>query len=145
LAEKGLLHQLKIVKSEEMQAAGMSVPVDIEELSISDDEYSRILIKAYESKFGELSPVSPEGDQPAAADGEVAPVLVAGAKQRLIKSMPVDESSLQELARKRAMVINEYLIQQGGIQDKQILLEDFEITDSSGGDNMHIDLTLSGI
>jgi len=145
LSEKELLHQLKIVKSEEMQAAGMPVPADIEELSISDDEYSRILIEAYKARFEELPRVSPEGGPHSEeADGKVAPVLIAGAKQRLVKSMPVDESALQELARKRAMVIKEYLVQQAGIQDQQVLLADIEISDSSGDDNIRTDLTLSG-
>jgi len=145
MAEEELLHQLKIMKSQEMQVAGKSVPEKIEVISISDQEYPQLLIKAYEARFGELPGASAKEDQKAdTGDGKVSPVLIAEAKQRLIKSMPVDAATLEALARERAAVIKGYLVQEGGLKDQQVPLADIEVVEGSGEDRMHNTLTLSG-
>jgi hypothetical protein len=146
LAERELLSQLKIKKYEEVRTAGMPVPAQAQDISLSDDEYDRLLTKAYEDRFGEHVRVLPADDQKSSVDdGKVAPDSAIAVKQRLIENIPIAETALRELARKRAMQIKDYMVQDGGIPDKQVFTVDIEIADGSDGDTIRTNLTLSGI
>jgi len=145
LAEKELLHQLKIERSQELKMAGRPVPENIEDVPVPDEAYSRLVIKVYEARFGELPDASAKEDQKSAAgDGSVSPVVIAEAKQRLIRSMPIDTSTLEALARERGMAIKGYLVQEGGLKDGQVPLGEIEVVEGSSQDRMHNSLTLSG-
>jgi hypothetical protein len=146
LAEKELLLQLKKKEYEEMRNAAMPVPAQAQVISLSDDEYDRLLIQAYEDRFGEHVRVLPADDQKSSADdGKVAPDSAIAVKQRLVEGIPIAETALRELARKRAMQIKDYMVQKGGIPDKQVFTVDIEIADGSDGDTIRTNLTLSGI
>ena len=144
LAEKELLNQLKETRKTEMQKAGLTVPARTEDLTLSEDEYNDILIKAYEDRFGEDPRTLLSEEQKLSDDQTLIPVLVSKAKQRLIQNMSVSQTALRELARNRAMQIKKVLVQEGGIQDEQVFLADIEIADGSGGDSVHTQLTLTG-
>jgi len=111
----------------------------------SGEAYSRLVIKVYEARFGELPDASAKEDQKSAAgDGSVSPVVIAEAKQRLIRSMPIDTSTLEALARERGMAIKGYRVQEGGLKDGQVPLGEIEVVEGSSQDRMHNSLTLSG-
>ncbi|MBE9582003.1 MAG: DUF748 domain-containing protein [Proteobacteria bacterium] len=139
LAEAELLSQLKRAKLEELGAAGLPVPARTEDISLSDDDYARLITQAYVDKFGE-HPKTPPSEPPKIEPG----VLIATAKQRLIENMPVDETSLRHLAQERARQIKGHLIQKGEIPDERVFIVKVEIGRASNGDTIRTNLTLSG-
>ncbi|MBN1841943.1 MAG: DUF748 domain-containing protein [Deltaproteobacteria bacterium] len=167
LAEAQLLSQLKHARLEELRAAGVQGPVHAEEVSLSDDDHSRLITQAYVDRFAERPEAlftvksgasatdeavasgalesSPETDGQPAKRPPIEPrVLIAAAKQRLIRNMAVDEIALRRLAQERARQIKGHLIQQGEIPDERVFMIEVEIDGASDGDAIRSNLTLSG-
>ena len=144
LAENKLLLQLKEAKRNEMQADGLTVPARLEDLTLSEDEYNGMLIRAYEDRFGQHPRTLLSEEQKLSDDQTHIPIFVSKARQRLIQDVSVSQTALRELARNRAMQIKKVLVQEGGIRDEQVFLADIEIADGSGGDSVHTQLTLTG-
>lgn len=157
LAEAELLSQLKRAKLEELGAAELPVSDRTEDISLTDDDYVRLITQAYVARFGEhpktlfgieseTSQPSPEADAEPAEPPQIEPgVLIATAKQRLIEDMPVDESSLWPLAQERARQIKGHLIQKGEIPDERVFMVEVEIDYASDGDTIRTNFTLLGI
>ncbi len=139
LAEKELLNQLKNKKHGKMQKNH----AELEDISLSDDEYTKMLVKAYKDKFGGHPRAFISDNEKNSVDSkDGTPIFIIAAKQRLIESMFVDEILLSELAKKRAMQIKDYLIQQAGIPKEQVFMVDIDIAYNSEGDNVRMNLTL---
>lgn len=167
LAEAELLKQLRHVKLKELQAARVQVPAQAEEISLSEDDYARLVIQAYEKRFGK-HPRALFGmkGEPPAKEGRVAPdagqspptvptktkeasaidpaVVVTAAKKRLIDGIAIDETRVRALAQDRAKQIKDYLIGKGQIQEERLVVVGLELDGSPDGNAVRADLGLSG-
>ena len=145
LAEAELLSQVKRSKLKELEAAKLLAPARAEEILLSEDDYARLITQVYVDRFGEHPKTLFVSDaQPAKPPDIESRVLIAAAKQRLIESMPVDETSLRRLAQERARRIKGHLIEKGEIPDKQVFIVQVEVGRASDGDAIRTNLTLSG-
>lgn len=153
LAEAELLRRLKGFKMDEMRAAGQPVPADIGKFILIDEDYNRLLIQAYENTFGEhpkkrfgaeSKTIDPdkktkiEADKSSSADSAKpsptdieSKMLIARAKERLIKEISVDDAKLNQLARLRSKQIRNYLIEKGKISDQRLFNLDVEISETA--------------
>jgi hypothetical protein len=166
LAESALLDQLKQAKLKEMQAAGKQAPAQAKDVSLSDDDYARLITQAYEKRFGkhpsallgmkvetsaketqapadagQSAPASPA--KPAQAQAADPQVVIAMAKKRLIEDMGIDDTRLRILAQERAKQIKGYLLEKGKIPEEQLFIVDVELGGSSDGDTVRANLSLS--
>lgn len=166
LAEAELVRQLKRSRLEEMRAAGVQVPARADDVSLSDEDFSRLVIQAYVDRFGKHpDTLFATESKTFAKDGSAAPgagqpspsvdsgpkerpieprILVAAAKKRLVQDMPVNETRLRRLAQDRARQIKDHLIEKGGIPDERVFMVDVEIDDVPDGYTVRTHLTLSG-
>lgn len=167
LAEAELLNQLKRTRLEELRTSGKPVPTGADDIALSDDDYARLVIQVYMERFGEHPKAlftkeseesakdkgaSSEADQslPGTAAKPLGPqpidrgVLIAAAKQQLIENIPVDESSLRQLAQERAKQIKGHLVEKGEIPDERVFIVEVEISPASEGETMRTNLMLSG-
>jgi hypothetical protein len=146
LAEAELLSQLKRAKLKELGAAELPVPARTEDILLSDDDHARLITQAYADRFGEhpstLFEIEPETSEPPRIEPEV---LIAGAKQRLIEKMAVDETSLRRLAQERARQIKDHLIRKGEIPNERVFMVEVKLDHASDADTIRTNLTLSGI
>ncbi|MCK5509359.1 MAG: DUF748 domain-containing protein [Desulfobacterales bacterium] len=146
LAETKLTGQLKRAKLKELTALELSLPARAEDISLSDDDYARLITQVYTDKFGEhpmtLFELKPETSEPPQIKPEV---LIAAARQRLIEKMAVDETGLRRLAQERAKQIKDHLIRKGKIPNKRVFMVEVKINHASDVDTIRTDLTLSGI
>ena len=146
LAEAELLGQLKRAKLEEPAAVELSLPARTEDISLSDDDYARLITQAYADRFGEhprtLFEIESETSEPPRIEPEV---LIAAARQRLIEKMAVDETSLRRLAQERARQIKDHLIRKGEIPNERVFMVEVKIDHASDADTIRTNLTLSGI
>ena len=166
LAETELLNQLKQAKLEELRASRRPVPESAENISLSDDDFARLLTQNYVNTFGEdpasllasESKTLAQNDKAASTDIEAsgtAPgkpaeppsidpeVVIVLAKKRLLENIPVDELSLRRLAQERARQIKGHLIEKGEIPDEQLFIVEVEIDGASDGDRIRTNLSLS--
>ncbi|MFV9645869.1 MAG: hypothetical protein ACNYWU_08615 [Desulfobacterales bacterium] len=121
-------------------------PARAEEILLSEDDYARLITQAYADRFGEHPKTLFVTDAQPAEPPDIEPrVLIAAAKQRLIESMPVDETSLRRLAQERASRIKGHLTEKGKIPDKRVFIVQIEVGRASDGDAIRTNLTLSGI
>jgi hypothetical protein len=146
LAEAELLSQLKRAKLKELGTAELPLSVRTEDISLSDDDYARLITQAYADRFGEhprtLFEIKSETSESPGIEPEV---LIAAAKQRLIEKMTVDETRLRRLAQERAKQIKDYLIRKGEIPDERVFMVEVKIDHASDADTIRSNLTLSGI
>ena len=146
LAEAELLSQLKRAKLKEPAAVELSLSARAEDISLSDDDYARLITQAYADRFGEhpstLFEIESETSEPPRIEPEV---LIAAARQRLIEKMVVDKTSLQRLAQERARQIKDYLIRKGKIPNERVFMVEVKIDHASDADMIRTNLTLSGI
>jgi len=146
MAEAELLNQLKRTKLEELSATELPLPARTENISLSDDDYARLIIQTYADRFGEhpmtLFEIKSETSEPPRIEPEV---LIAAARQRLIKNIVVDETSLRRLAQERARQIKDHLIRKGKIPNKRVFMVEVKIEQASDADTICTNLTLSGI
>ncbi|MDR4498828.1 MAG: DUF748 domain-containing protein [Candidatus Scalindua sp.] len=70
-------------------------------------------------------------------------VVVTAAKKCLIENIVIDNVRLRMLARERAKQIKGFLIEKGGIPNRQIFVLDSEIKESSNADRILTNLSLS--
>ena len=145
LAEAELLSQLKRSKLKELEAAKVLDPARAGDILLSEDDYARLITQVYVDRFGEHPKTLFVADAQPAEPPDIEPrVLIAAAKQRLIESMPVDETSLRRLAQERARRIKGHLIEKGEIPDKRVFMVKVEVGRVSDGDAIRTNLTLSG-
>ena len=147
LAEGELLNQLKLAKVEELRKAGKTLPSTAEEMTLSFEDYARLITQQYIDKFGKDPRTIFLGELGSAAEKQQAidqEVIISAAKQKLVESMPVDESSLKRLAQERAMQVRDHLVQQGKIPADRLFLRGVEIIDATDGETVRTHLTLSG-
>jgi hypothetical protein len=146
LAEAELLSQLKRAKLKELGTAELPLSVRTEDISLSYDDYARLITQAYADRFGEhprtLFEIKSETSESPGIEPEV---LIAAAKQRLIEKMTVDETRLRRLAQERAKQIKDYLIRKGEIPDERVFMVEVKIDHASDADTIRSNLTLSGI
>ena len=167
LAEITLIHQLKGAKIDEMRAAGQPLPANIQTFALSGKDYNRLLIKAYVKKFGEhpkerlgiesekvrkskevpkdadnLS--SAGGAKPSSSDTDPEK-FIAQTKERLIKTMAVDEAKLHQLAVERSKQIRIQLVEEGKVSDERLFIVDVEIIENGGDEKIRANLKLTGI
>jgi len=146
LAEAELLGQLKRAKLEEPAAVELSLAARTKDISLSDDDYARLITQAYVDRFGEhprtLFEIESETSEPPRIEPEV---LIAAAKQRLIEKMPVDETSLRRLAQERAKQIKDHLIRKGEIPNERVFMVEVKLDHASDADTIRTNLILSGI
>jgi len=146
LAEAELLGQLKRAKLKELGAAELPVPARTEDISLSDDDYVRLITQAYADKFGEHPSTLFEIESETSESPKIEPeVLIAAARQRLIEKIAVDETSLRRLAQERARQIKDHLIRKGEIPNERVFMVEVKINHASDADMIRTNLTLSGI
>jgi hypothetical protein len=162
LAEARLLDRLKRMKLAELGSAKKKSPPNIEELVLSDEDLSRLLIQAYEERFGEHpkalvqkarqeNQTGQQGTDSTAVTQDkkideppVDPqMIVTISRQRLIDDIHIDDLSLRRLAQDRALEIKGHLLQKQ-IPDERIFVLDIELTDSFEKDTVRANLTLDG-
>ena len=147
LAEAELLNQLKRAKHEELKKSGKTVPSTAEEMTLSYDDFARLITQQYIDKFGKdprtifLGELESTAEKKQAIDQEI---IISAAKQKLVESMPVDEARLRRLAQERATQIRDHLTQQGEIPADRLFLRGVEIIDAAEGETVRTHLTLSG-
>ncbi len=71
-------------------------------------------------------------------------ILIQRARHRLAGDIPVDEAELRQLAQTRSNNIKGYLIETGGIPNESLYIIDALVDRVSGGNEMRVDLALSG-
>jgi hypothetical protein len=146
LAEAELLGQLKRAKLKELGAAELPVPARTEDISLSDDDYVRLITQAYADRFGEHPRTLFEIESETSESPKIEPeVLIAAARQRLIEKIAVDETSLRRLAQERARQIKDHLIRKGEIPNERVFMVEVKIDHASDADMIRTNLTLSGI
>jgi len=132
LAEKRMMRELKKLKAQELRALNQKVPADEETITISSEEYERLLTKAYETLRG--------GKQA----GQQKPVAtVQEMKQALVDGMVIEDSDLRQLATQRAQRVKGYLLKEGNIENERIFILDSQINDASEFDTARMVLSLS--
>jgi len=159
LAEERLMAELKFKRFEELQVSGEQTIVKPEQITLTEEEFTRLLTEKYVETFGHdpftaIEDESPESwdistEPPEESPGppEIDPaVRTAMAKQRLIEQTTVDELALQRLAQGRATQIKGYLIEQGEISPDRLFAVENEIDKQgvSDGEAIRVNLTLSG-
>jgi outer membrane protein OmpA-like peptidoglycan-associated protein len=147
LAEAELLNQLKVGRFEELGKAGKTVPPSAEEMTLSYDDYARLITQQYMDKFGKDPKTIFLGELGSAAEKQQVidqEVIISAAKEKLVESMPVDEARLKQLAQERAMQIRDHLLQEGKIPADRLFLRGVEIIDATDGETVRTHLTLSG-
>ncbi|MBN1831345.1 MAG: DUF748 domain-containing protein, partial [Deltaproteobacteria bacterium] len=159
LAEEMLMAELRFRRFEEMQVSGEQATVKPEEMTLTEEEFTRLLTEKYVETYGhdpfttieekgtEEGAISTERSEEVPGPPEVDPaVRMAMAKQRLIKEMIIDEIALQRLAQGRATQIKGYLIEQGEISADRLFALEPKIgeQDVSDGEAIRVNLTLSG-
>ena len=132
LAEKRLMRELKKLKARELRALNQKTPVDEETITISSEEYERLLTKAYETLRGGKEAGR---EKPAATLQEM--------KQALIDAMVIEDIDLRQLAAQRAQEVKGYLLKKGNIENERIFILDPQINDASEFDTARIVLSLS--
>ena len=158
LAEERLMAELKFRRFEELQVSGEQTDVKPDQITLTEEEFTRLLTEKYVETYGhdpfskiedtrpEESNVPTEPLKASSGPPEVDPaVRTAMAKQRLIEQMTVDELALQRLAQGRATQIKGYLIEQGEISpDRLFVLEaKTDQEEASDGEGIRVILTLS--
>jgi len=111
LAEKELLRQLT---GGGLQGDKKQAVTAAEDISLSDEQYERLIIKAYKER------------------------------EKLIENMPVDDEKLRLLAQERAEQIRMYLVDTGGIPAERISLTREQPLESPEGDYARTNLNLAG-
>lgn len=147
LAEAELLNQLKLARVEELQKAGKTVPANVDDLTLSYDDYARLITQRYIDKFGKDPKTIFQGESESAAEKRQAidqEIIISTAKQKLVETTAVDESRLKGLAQERAMQIKDHLVLNGKIPDDRLYLRGVEIIDATDGETVRTHLTLSG-
>ena len=132
LAEKRMMRELKKLKAQELRALNQKVPADEETITISSEEYERLLTKAYETL---------RGGKPAGQQKPVA--TVQEMKQALVDGMVIEDSDLRQLATQRAQRVKGYLLKEGNIENERIFILDSQINDASEFDTARMVLSLS--
>ncbi len=147
LAEAELLNQLKVAKVEELRKGGKTVVPTVEEMTLSYDDYARLITQRYTETFGKDPRTIFLGESKSAAEKRPAidqEVIISTAKQKLVEATAVDDSSLKQLAQERAVQIRDHLVQQGKIPADRLFLRGVEITEGSDQDTIRTNLKLSG-
>ena len=147
LAEAELLNQLKLARVEELQKAGKTVPASVDDLTLSYDDYARLITQRYIDKFGKDPKTIFLGESESTAEKRQAidqEIIISTAKQKLVETSAVDESRLKGLAQERAMQIKDHLVLNGKIPDDRLYLRGVEIIDATDGKTVRTHLTLSG-
>ncbi|MDR4503374.1 MAG: DUF748 domain-containing protein [Candidatus Scalindua sp.] len=129
-----------------------------QDISLSDEEYGRLIITMYKRDFGHHPKKlfgddggpdfhrenSDKDEHPESKAGTVEPGgVVAAAKRHLIDKILIDDTMLRTLARERAKQIKNYLIVKGGVPNEQLFIIDGKINKSVNGDRIHTTLSLS--
>jgi hypothetical protein len=159
LAEARLMEELRVRRFEELQAAGEQTIAKPEQITLTEEEFTRLLTEKYVETYGHdpfttIEETSPEESGISTEPSEEGPgppeidsaVRMAMAKQRLIEEMAVDELALQRLAQGRATQIKGYLIEQGEISPDRLFALESKTgeQDVSDGEGIRVNLTLSG-
>lgn len=159
LAEERLMVELRFRRFEELQASGEEMAVKPEQITLSEEEFTRLLAEKYVETFGhdpfttiddkrpEEGDVSTEPLEESPGAPEIDPaVRMAMAKQRLIEQTTVDELALQRLAQERATQIKGYLIEQGEIPSDRLFAVEIGIDQEgvSDGEAIRVNLALTG-
>jgi len=144
LAEKELLRQLS---GGGLQADKQQAVTAAEDISLSDEQYEKLIIKAYEERFGEdpktlLAKKAENSSEKSSTEDRAT--MIAEAKEKLIENMPVDDVKLRLLAQERAEQIRMYLVDTGGIPAERISLTRGQPLDSAEGDHARSNLNLAG-
>jgi len=140
LAEKELLNQLTVAKDEKRGLAGS------EDVSLSDEEYEKLIIKGYRERFGEdpktlLAKDTGNSSEKSSADDRAA--MIAKARARLLETITVDDESLRLLAQERGEHIRMYLVDGGGISGQRVSLTQVKIEEAFNGNHAQINLDLA--
>jgi uncharacterized protein involved in outer membrane biogenesis len=166
LAEAELLLSLKGLKINEMRATEQPLPKDIDAFALTDEDYRRLLRKAYKETINELSPENGGADaekrhrettannssdrslsnksataNAPEANADMSPEKI---KQRLIDEMKVEEAKLRRLAVERAKRIFDYLAREGKISSDRLFIVEAAIIERADGDKIKTKLKLSG-
>jgi len=159
LAEERLMAELRFKRFGELQASGEQTIVKPEQITLTEEEFTRLLTEKYvetyghdpfttiEDKIPEDSDISTEPPEESPGPPEIDPaVRTAMAKQRLIEQTTVDELALHRLAQGRATQVKAYLIEQGEISPDRLFAVEVEIDEQgvSDGEAIRVNLTLSG-
>ena len=134
LAEQDLTRQLKNNKLIELGKT-KSKPSDSDELTLSQEDYARLLTNLIRSKIPNTPELQDVGNNEALS-GE----KLASAKSKLLEQWVVSEGDLRSLAQTRGKSIREYLVQGVGLPDQRIYLLDVKLL---GQDDKEIKALLS--
>ena len=132
LAEKRLMQELKKLKTRELRTLNQKVPAGEETITLSNEEYERLLTRAYETlrkgkQVGQQKPVA----------------TVQEMQQALVDTMVIEDIDLRQLAAQRAQEVKGYLMKKGNIENDRIFILDPQINDASEFDTARIVLSLS--
>jgi hypothetical protein len=144
IAEKELINQVKGPKPKGDDKEAVS---GAEDISLSDEEYEKLIIKAYKERFGEdpktLLAKNSE-NIPKKSSSESRATMIAEAKGRLIEDMAVDDEKLRFLAQERAEQIRMHLVEIGGLPAERVSLIQVKIEKAFEGDHARTTLHLAG-
>ena len=106
-----------------------------------------MVTKIVTSPFSALSRLTGGGDEDLGSIEDAKSieqeVVVAAARKRLIENIVIDNVRLRMLAQERAKQIKGFLIEKGGIPNRQIFVLDSEIKEPSNADRILTNLSLS--
>ena len=147
LAERELLNQLKSARFEKLKGDKNRAVASAEDISLSDEEYERLIIKAYKERFGEdpktlLAKNSQNSSEKSSAEDRAT--MIAEARARLIENMAVDEEKLRLFAQERAEQIRMHLVETGGVPAERLSLTQVKIKQAFEGDHARTNLNLAG-
>ena len=84
------------------------------------------------------------GAKPSSSDTDPEK-FIAQTKERLIKTMAVDEAKLHQLAVERSKQIRIQLVEEGKVSDERLFIVDVEIIENGGDEKIRANLKLTGI
>ncbi|MBW1751212.1 MAG: hypothetical protein JRJ37_11070, partial [Deltaproteobacteria bacterium] len=102
--------------------------------TVSVDDELRILKRLYIKRFDNLPGTLPTDEKSAITD----------LRNRLLDSLVVDESTLRNIARQRALAVKEHLIKHSNIEDRRLHMLGAKIQDGVVGKSVRMALSLSG-
>jgi len=144
IAEKELINQVKGPKPKGDDKEALT---GAEDILLSDEEYEKLIIKAYKERFGEdpKTILAKNSENiPKKSSSKSRATMIAEAKDRLIEDMAVDDEKLRFLAQERAEQIRMHLVETGGLPAERVSLIQVKIEKAFEDDHARTILHLAG-
>ena len=132
LKVKKFIDQLRALRARERGKAAVG------EEPLTPEDEQRLVAELYE----QLRAQAGDSASPQPAGVPVKPPTAQEMKQRLIASIPVDDTELRTLARQRAELLRDQLIEAGKLAEERVFLQDSDPT-VSGSEKVRSRLTIT--